>query len=66
MTVRDSAPDSPGLGSKSPKAGSRMRKHPEKDANRAKASKRRQRFRLFEANRPMVPESRSLTAPATH
>jgi len=42
-----------------------MREHPEKDADRAQASKRRERFRLFEAHRPLEPESRSLAAPAT-
>jgi len=65
MTVRNSTPNLAGVGSKSPEVGSRMRKHPDKDTNRAQASKRRKIFRLFEANRPMEGESRSLTAPAT-
>jgi len=65
MTLRDSAPNVARVASKRPKAGSRMREHPENGANRAQASKRRQRFRLFEAPSPIEPEFRSLTAPAT-
>ena len=65
MTVRNSAPNVAGVASKRPTVGSRMREHPEKDADRAQASKRGERFRLFEAHRPLEPESRSLAAPAT-
>jgi len=66
MTLRDSAPNVARVASKRPTAGSRMREHPENGPNRAQASKRRERFRLFEAPKPIEPQSRSLTAPATH
>ena len=65
MTLRDFVPNVARVASKRPTVGSRMREHPENGANRAQASKRRERFRLFEAARPIEPQSRSLTAPAT-